>query len=468
MPSNALPPDSLSLLLADVTLLNKALRVGDRLYIEQVLSRFNHVRKIVQIPPLSQLLRRLLPFDDPQKANLLAYLETPPPLKESSTDTTNVSCKSSSAVSLYLHIVVASILHREKRTAEAAQCSLLLLDRCRGSKKRLLEPLLCKAYKIFYLYSLDTLGRECVERELTFHYSKSCFEHLSEAQLTLLNLTTHMYLESSLYDRATKLIKNSDAAEKMGSCKSQKQRIRFLYYQGLIAAFHFEYSEALQSLNSAMRLMNETVFTGFYVRLVKLLCVVQMLMGDSPEKRHIEEVRKIPSIAPYLSLIKSVQIGDLQEYENVMEKFKRVFESDHLHGLCLRLSQSVITIGLRKLSISYSTILLSDVCKRLGLSSPREAQYLTARAISDGVIEGQIVQGDAGVLYLKTQSTSNFYGSRKPRLAMEQRTAFCSTVWADTLKSMKYDFNKEVKHASNEEYEDIDLILDDDYFSDEE
>jgi 26S proteasome regulatory subunit N3 len=47
----------------------------------------------------------------------------------------------------------------------------------------------------------------------------------------------------------------------------------------------------------------------------------------------------------------------------------------------------VIKTGLRKISISYSRIALSDIAAKLHLDGPDQAEFVCAKAIKDGVIE---------------------------------------------------------------------------------
>jgi len=50
----------------------------------------------------------------------------------------------------------------------------------------------------------------------------------------------------------------------------------------------------------------------------------------------------------------------------------------------------VIKFGLKKINISYSKILLSDIRAKLSLESNVETEQIVAKAIRDGVIEATL------------------------------------------------------------------------------
>lgn len=80
-----------------------------------------------------------------------------------------------------------------------------------------------------------------------------------------------------------------------------------------------------------------------------------------------------------------------------MEKFKQIlshnaklYAADKNLTLVQRLKHTVIKFGLKKINISYSKILLSDIKIKLCLESDVETEQIVAKAIRDGVIEATL------------------------------------------------------------------------------
>jgi len=67
-----------------------------------------------------------------------------------------------------------------------------------------------------------------------------------------------------------------------------------------------------------------------------------------------------------------------------------VFQADKNLTLVQRLKHTVIKFGLKKINISYSKILLSDIRAKLSLESNVETEQIVAKAIRDGVIEATL------------------------------------------------------------------------------
>jgi 26S proteasome regulatory subunit N3 len=113
------------------------------------------------------------------------------------------------------------------------------------------------------------------------------------------------YLHFNLFDQADKFRRNSTFPE----AKSTTQHARYLYYIGRIAALHLHYSDAYTHLTAvcssliisqfpltlhlfvydgvfeqALRKAPQRKALGFRQRANKLLVIVQLLMGDIPDR----------------------------------------------------------------------------------------------------------------------------------------------------------------------------------------
>lgn len=106
---------------------------------------------------------------------------------------------------------------------------------------------------------------------------------------------------------------------------------------------------------------------GFRREVTKLLVIVQLLLGDIPERATFDQPVLRRSLQPYLALTTAVRLGDLLEFEKTVTAHAAMFKKDKTHTLILRLGHNVIKTGLRKISLSYSRISLAEIAGKLHL-----------------------------------------------------------------------------------------------------
>lgn len=82
--------------------------------------------------------------------------------------------------------------------------------------------------------------------------------------------------------------------------------------------------------------------------------------------------------------------GDLAIFEENLLKHANVFQKDKNYTLVIRLRHNVIKAGIRLINAAYSRISFVDICSKLGLSSPEDAEFIVAKTIRDGVIEAVV------------------------------------------------------------------------------
>ena len=87
----------------------------------------------------------------------------------------------------------------------------------------------------------------------------------------------------------------------------------------------------------------------------------------------------------------AVRTGSLAQFQEALKEYQAQFTADKTYMLIVRLRQTVIKTGVRRLSLSYSRISLRDICVALHLDSEEDAEYVVGKAIRDGVISGRIV-----------------------------------------------------------------------------
>ena len=228
---------------------------------------------------------------------------------------------------------------------------------------------------------------------------------------------------------------------------SNNQVCRYLYYLGRIRAIQLSYTAAHDHLTSATRKSpaHQTA-AGFYQTATKLLIVVELLMGDIPDRALFRQPSLEKALYPYLRLVQAVRVGDLQGFNKVVEEHVAQFRVDGTYTLILRLRQNVIKTGVRMLSLSYSRISLRDICLRLGVESEESAEYIVAKAIRDGVIEASI---DHEHGFMESKQAGDVYATREPAEAFNDRIRACLEIHDECVMAMRYPMNKHRQELKN-------------------
>jgi len=249
-----------------------------------------------------------------------------------------------------------------------------------------------------------------------------------DTQATVIVLLLRNYLSTSHITQADLLISHTQFPENA----SNNQVARYLYYLGRIRAIQLRYTEAHEHLTAATRKApSSPSAAGFFQTATKLLLVVELLMGDIPDRATFRLASLERALAPYLLLVQAVRVGLLGEFENAIKKHSDVFRRDGTYTLILRLRQNVIKTGIRMMSLSYSRISLRDICIRLKLESEESAEYIVAKAIRDGVIEASL---DRERGFMKSKEVGDVYATREPGDAFHDRIRACLALHDESIK----------------------------------
>ena len=162
-------------------------------------------------------------------------------------------------------------------------------------------------------------------------------------------------------------------------------------------------------------------------------------MGDIPERSLFRQPSLELALHPYFKLVQAVRVGDLQAYLKCTESNAAQFRKDGTYTLILRLRQNVIKTGVRMLSLSYSRISLRDICTRLHISSEESAEYITAKAIRDGVIEASLDHQNGHML---TTPAKDAYSTTEPSEAFHARIEALLGMRDECVMAMRYPMNK--------------------------
>lgn len=359
-------------------------------------------------------------------------------------------------VDAYFQLLVLLRLLDISNLEKSKACSEELMTKIISQNRRSLDLIAAKCY--FYHSRVaeltDTL--ESIRGFLHARLRTATLRNDFEGQAVIINCLLRNYLHYSLYDQADKLVNKSVFPE----TASNNEWARFLFYLGRIKGAKLEYSVAHKHLIQALRKAPQHAAIGFRQTVQKLIIVVELLLGDIPERQIFRQAALRRSLAPYFQLTQAVRMGNLQRFGEVLQNFGDNFRADHTFTLIIRLRHNVIKTAIRSIGLSYVRISPKDIAAKLGLDSAEDAEFIVGKAIRDGVIEATL---DPEKGFLKSKESTDIYSTREPQLAFHQRISFCLDLHNQSVKAMRYppnSYGKELESAEERrEREQQDLEL---------
>lgn len=339
-------------------------------------------------------------------------------------------------IDTYLSILVQIYLYDKKEIQAGATFSSELVERLRNLNRRTLDSLSARVYfyySLFYeqlapLPPSPAAAVVSIRQPLLGALRTAVLRKDQDTQATVTNLLLRNYLSTSHISQADLLISHTE----FPPAASNNQIARYLYYLGRIRAIQLQYTEAHQHLVGATRKSpSSTSAGGFTQASTKLLVVVELLMGDIPDRSIFRQPSLERAMHPYLLLVQTVSAGDLDGFLSTVKAHGPTFRRDGTYTLVLRLRQNVIKTGIRMMSLSYARISLRDICIRLGLDSEESAEYIVAKAIRDGVIEASL---DHEKGFMKSKEVGDVYASREPGEVFHERITACLGLHDESVK----------------------------------
>ncbi|GMH51663.1 hypothetical protein TrRE_jg11340 [Triparma retinervis] len=263
-----------------------------------------------------------------------------------------------------------------------------------------LSPLIARLYRFRALAAEKSGSVAAMQPELVHALRLSTLSRAEEVQATLLNLMLRYYLASKNIDAASKLAANTT----FPPGASNNQLCRNLLYSGRIGALRLEYTSAFSKLTLCLRKAPTNAGLAFRVVATKLLSVVQCLSGEIPPRDTFFQPGMTSHLRPYLELVTCVRRGDLTAFAEVVDKHRE-------------------------------TISLADIAQRLGLGSPASAEYIVAKSIRDGVIDGIINHSGQ---YLECKDGQEIYSTIEPSVAFNRRIQWCLETHNTAVKGLRY------------------------------
>lgn len=339
-------------------------------------------------------------------------------------------------VDIFLGVLAQVLLYDSKHFNEGVQLSQHLSDRIQTLNRRTLDSLSAKVYFYYSLFCehLEPLPPSsqspvvAIRTTLLAVLRTAVLRKDVDTQSSVIVLLLRNYLLTSHIAQADLLVSHTQFPENAAN----NQVARFLYYLGRIRAIQLRYTEAHEHLTAASRKApSSNCALGFSQTATKLLMIVELLMGDIPDRATFRAPTMEVALHPYFLLVQAVRVGNLEDFELAIAAHADAFHRDGTYSLILRLRQNVIKTGIRMMSLSYSRISLRDICIRLHLGSEESAEYIVAKAIRDGVIEATL---DREHGFMKSKEVGDVYATREPGEAFHDRIRACLALHDESVK----------------------------------
>ena len=333
-------------------------------------------------------------------------------------------------VDMYLHFLVQIFLLDQKHLEAGCAFSKTLVTKIHTLNRRTLDSLAAKVY-FYYSRFHELLGASAlleIRPQLFASLRTATLRKDTETQATIITLLLRNYLSTSHITQADLLVSKA----KFPDNAANNLIARYEYYLGKIRAIQLNYSAAHEHLTGATRKAPQVpAAAGFIQAATKLKIIVELLMGDIPDRALFRQPMLEKPLTPYFDLVHAVRVGELDAFFTVLSQHEAVFKADGTYTLVLRLRQNVIKTGIRTMSLSYSRISLKDICIRLHLDSEESAEYIVAKAIRDGVIEAS-VEHEKG--YMQSKEVMDVYATQEPQEAFHARIMACMGLHNESVK----------------------------------
>lgn len=444
---------------ADILVTEKALKNKDYFFVGKTLKKVRGYKKRLN----SYQLNLVLDTFDLKGIELNKFSDYQENAAETFDLTKDKAAKLVSIVEIeiYLHTLLVIHLVKHKQYQQASAIVNNIVKKIVQANKRHLDSIAAIVY-FYFAHISEKLGNfKNIRNDLFDLYRNTCLKRDEIGQATLLNLLLRNYLLGKNYESAIHLISKTDFPEG----KAYNELVRFLYYTGKIKAVQLEYQDSFSRLMQAIRRAPETQASlGFRVSCQKLAIVVELLMGEIPDRNIFSQAEYLKFLHPYYKLVQSVLHGDLGEFNNVVTKFKKIFVKDDLLNLINRLYQNVIKTGLRRINISYSKISLKDIASKLNLDTSQDVEFIVAKAIRDGVMNATIDHRSGSVIL---NERDNLYATQDPEIAFKRRIDFCFNLHTSATKALQYPMTQNATYEEDKPDYDpeelLNILQEDDY-----
>ncbi|KAF4564663.1 26S proteasome non-ATPase regulatory subunit [Pleurotus pulmonarius] len=441
------PPTPVQEIKTNIVLIERAVSTLEPRFTHRVLRSLTSLRKKIDNKVLRDAIEVTYPKDSAAKKSLLTWIPAAAPSDDAMDvePTTNSKTGTPEPVpeaDIYFRLLILHHLLSSPSTyGKAVELAQQTVEKMQALNRRSMDPIASKIW--FAVERAYELGGELADARPLFLAAQrtASLRHDDETQASLINRLLRSYLHYSLYDQADKLISKTT----FPASAANSQHARYHYFLGRIKAVQLNYSEAHINLQQAIRRAPPPkTAPGFYQAVHKLFVIVELLMGDIPDRGLFRHVVLQKALNAYFELVKAVRTGSLSQFQSTLSKHAAQFEADKTYTLIVRLRQNVIKTGIRRLSLSYSRISLRDICVKLHLDSEEDAEYIVGKAIRDGVIEGRIIHEKG---WMECGNQKSGYGPEVSE-AFSRRIGYCLELHNESVKAMRYPLNAHRKELA--------------------
>ncbi|KAK7471039.1 26S proteasome non-ATPase regulatory subunit [Stygiomarasmius scandens] len=461
------PPTPLAEIKTNVVHIERAVSTIEPRFTHRVLRTLSALRKRIDDGVLRGAVEDVFPKDSQNKSSLLSWLGPAPPSQPQEMDVDSSASASASApgtkpptptaepvpeVDVYFRLLILHHILKQSnngadkdKLSKAKELAQETVQKMHALNRRSMDPIAARFwFAVERTYEL--IGDLAEARPMFLSAQRTAaLRHDDDTQASLINRLLRSYLAYSLYDQADKLVSKTTFPASAGN----PQLARYHYYLGRIKAVQLNYSDAHTNLQQSIRRAPPAkVAPGFYQAVHKLFVVVELLMGDIPDRSIFRHPVLEKALIGYFEIVKAVRTGSLSQFQQTLSKHASLFQADKTHTLITRLRQNVIKTGIRRLSLSYSLISLKDICVKLHLDSEEDAEYIVGKAIRDGVIEGKLVHEKGWMECSGAGGTKRGYG---PEVAdvFGRRIGYCLELHNESVKAMRYPLNAHRKELAD-------------------
>uniref|UniRef100_A0A7S0UV71 PCI domain-containing protein n=1 Tax=Polytomella parva TaxID=51329 RepID=A0A7S0UV71_9CHLO len=183
-------------------------------------------------------------------------------------------------VDLYAYLLVMTLLCDRKQFDLLKTVSSRAASLTQSLNRRTMDALASRVWSFLSLAHERTGTLDSIRSLLLAQHRSAQLRHDLLGQETLLCLLLRNFLHYGQYDQAERFRAKAPLQEPF---VSSQQYCRYLYYRGRIHAVRLEYGEAKDCLQQAVR-RAPSVAGGFLTSATKWLSLVQLLLGDIPER----------------------------------------------------------------------------------------------------------------------------------------------------------------------------------------
>lgn len=429
-------------------LLERAVTLFDARFSLRALRSISSIRKRLTPDILAQVITETYPSTSPAAKSLLVAIDREHASFGKALSELEIDSESRSKtpkkepkeiipeIDIFLGILIQIFYLDNKANQKGAVFSAHLAERIHSLNRRTLDSLTARVYFYYSMFCEQIAPLPpspsspvvSIRPALLSALRTAVLRKDVDTQSTVIVLLLRNYLSTSHITQADLLVSHTKFPENA----SNNQVARYLYYLGRIRAIQLQYSDAHGFLTAATRKApSSPSAAGFSQTATKLLLVVELLMGDIPDRATFRQASLERALQPYLLLVQAVRVGLLGEFENAIKQHGETFRRDGTYTLILRLRQNVIKTGIRMMSLSYSRISLRDICIRLKLDSEESAEYIVAKAIRDGVIEASL---DRERGFMKSKDVGDVYATGEPGEAFHTRITACLALHDESVR----------------------------------